>query len=58
MSHAFISSLLDNCNAPFSCLSQGAVARLQLVQNAAAGLLTMTQGGAYHSGASLFTGYQ
>lgn len=44
--HAFVSSRLDYCNALYSCLSQDAVTRLQLVQNSAARLLTKTS---YHS---------
>lgn len=38
--HAFISSQLDYCNCMYSCLSQSSLSRLQLVQNAAAGILT------------------
>lgn len=40
--HAFISSRLDYCNALYVGLSQGSIARLQLVQNAAARFLTNT----------------
>lgn len=38
--HAFISSCSDSCNSLFICLNKSAVARLQLVQNAAACLFT------------------
>uniref|UniRef100_A0A669C582 Reverse transcriptase domain-containing protein n=1 Tax=Oreochromis niloticus TaxID=8128 RepID=A0A669C582_ORENI len=38
--HAFISSRLDYCNSLFMCLSKGSLDRLQVVQNAAARLLT------------------
>ncbi len=38
--HAFISSRLDYCNALYSGVSHKALSRLQLVQNAAARLLT------------------
>ncbi len=39
----FISSRLDYCNSLFSCLNESAIARLQVVQNAAARLLTNTK---------------
>ena len=38
--HAFISSRLDYCNSLFTCLSKTSLDRLQVVQNAAAKLLT------------------
>ena len=38
--HAFISSRLDYCNSIFTCLSKASLNRLQMVQNAAARLLT------------------
>ena len=38
--HAFITSRLDYCNALYFGVSQSSLARLQLVQNAAARLLT------------------
>uniref|UniRef100_A0A672G6V9 Reverse transcriptase domain-containing protein n=1 Tax=Salarias fasciatus TaxID=181472 RepID=A0A672G6V9_SALFA len=38
--HAFISSRLDYCNSLFSCFNKNVLNRLQLVQNAAARLLT------------------
>ncbi len=38
--HAFISSRLDYCNSLFTCLSNSSLKRLQVVQNAAAKLLT------------------
>ena len=38
--HAFISSRLDYCNSLFTCLSKTSMDRLQVVQNAAAKLLT------------------
>ncbi|XP_055499399.1 uncharacterized protein LOC129701965 [Leucoraja erinacea] len=41
--HAFISSRLDYCNALYSGVSRASLARLQLVQNAAARLLTGTR---------------
>lgn len=41
--HAFISSRLDYCNSLFTCLSKASVDRLQLVQNAAARLLTRSK---------------
>ena len=41
--HAFISSRLDYCNSLFTCLSKSSLDRLQLVQNAAARLLTRTR---------------
>ncbi|KAF7642799.1 hypothetical protein LDENG_00250530 [Lucifuga dentata] len=41
--HAFILSRLDDCNALFTCLSKSSVARLQLVQNSIARLLTKTK---------------
>ncbi len=40
--HTFIFSHLDYCNSLYTCLSQAALNRLQLVQNAAARLLTRT----------------
>uniref|UniRef100_A0A8C9YNU4 Reverse transcriptase domain-containing protein n=1 Tax=Sander lucioperca TaxID=283035 RepID=A0A8C9YNU4_SANLU len=40
--HAFISSRLDYCNALYVGLNQTSIARLQLVQNAAARFLTNT----------------
>ena len=40
--HAFISSRLDYCNSLFTTLSRSSLHRLQLVQNAAARLLTNT----------------
>ncbi|KAF7642855.1 hypothetical protein LDENG_00249600 [Lucifuga dentata] len=41
--HAFISSRLDDCNSLFSCLTASAASHLQMVQNAAARLLTRTK---------------
>ena len=41
--HAFITSRLDYCNALYTCLNQKSISRLQLVQNAAARLLTNTK---------------
>ena len=41
--HAFISSRLDYCNGLLTGLSKGAVRKLQLVQNAAARVLTKTK---------------
>ena len=41
--HAFISTRLDYCNALYVGLNQASIARLQLVQNAAARLLTGTR---------------
>lgn len=41
--HAFISSRLDYCNALYVGVSQSSLRRLQLVQNAAARLLTNTR---------------
>lgn len=41
--HAFISTQLDYCSALYAGLNQTSVARLQLVQNAAARLLTGTR---------------
>lgn len=41
--HAFISSRLDYCNSLFTCLNKSSVDRLQLVQNAAARLLTRSK---------------
>ncbi len=38
--HSFISSRLDYCNSLFTCLSNSSLKRLQVVQNAAAKLLT------------------
>ena len=38
--HAFISSRLDYCNSLFTCLNKTDMGRLQLIQNAAARLLT------------------
>uniref|UniRef100_A0A8C5HZV2 Reverse transcriptase domain-containing protein n=1 Tax=Gouania willdenowi TaxID=441366 RepID=A0A8C5HZV2_GOUWI len=40
--HAFVSSRLDYCNSLFTCLSKKDLARLQVVQNSAARLLTRT----------------
>uniref|UniRef100_A0A669AZZ0 Reverse transcriptase domain-containing protein n=1 Tax=Oreochromis niloticus TaxID=8128 RepID=A0A669AZZ0_ORENI len=40
--HAFISSRLDYCNSLFTCLNKNSLERLQIVQNAAARLLTKT----------------
>ena len=41
--HAFISSRVDYCNALFTGLSKKSIKRLQLIQNAAARLLTRTK---------------
>nr|XP_061839065.1 uncharacterized protein LOC133621161 isoform X1 [Nerophis lumbriciformis]XP_061839075.1 uncharacterized protein LOC133621161 isoform X1 [Nerophis lumbriciformis] len=41
--HAFISTRLDYCNALYVGISQASLARLQLVQNSAARLLTQTR---------------
>ena len=41
--HAFITSRLDYCNALYLGASQASISRLQLVQNAAARLLTGTR---------------
>ena len=41
--HAFISSRLDYCNSLFTCLNKSSIARLQLIQNAAARLLTRSR---------------
>ena len=41
--HAFISTRLDYCNALYAGLDQSSLSRLQLVQNAAARLLTGTK---------------
>ena len=41
--HAFISSRLDYCNGLLTGLSKGAVRKLQLIQNAAARVLTKTK---------------
>ena len=41
--HAFISTRLDYCNALYIGISQASLARLQLVQNSAARLLTQTR---------------
>lgn len=41
--HAFISSRLDYCNSLFTCLNKSSVDQLQLVQNAAARLLTRSK---------------
>ncbi len=41
--HAFISSRLDYCNALYLGVSQSLISKLQLVQNAAARLLTSTK---------------
>ena len=38
--HAFVSSRLDYCNSLFTCLNKTSLDRLQLIQNAAARLLT------------------
>ena len=38
--HAFVSSRLDYCNSLFTCLNKKELTRLQLVQNAAARILT------------------
>ncbi|MEJ4599689.1 hypothetical protein SJ928_14005 [Enterococcus faecium] len=40
--HAFVTSRLDYCNALFSCCTNSLVKNLQLVQNAAAPVLTRT----------------
>uniref|UniRef100_A0A087YEZ4 Tick transposon n=1 Tax=Poecilia formosa TaxID=48698 RepID=A0A087YEZ4_POEFO len=40
--HAFVSSRLDYCNSLFTCLNKREFARLQVVQNSAARLLTCT----------------
>ncbi len=41
--HAFISSRLDYCNSLFTCLNKSSLHRLQLIQNAAARLLTCSR---------------
>ena len=41
--HAFITSRLDFCNGLYTCLTHKTISRLQLVQNAAARLLTKTK---------------
>ncbi len=43
MIHAFITSKFDYCNSLYTGISQTALSRLQLVQNAAARLLTRSQ---------------
>uniref|UniRef100_A0A8C1P909 Reverse transcriptase domain-containing protein n=1 Tax=Cyprinus carpio TaxID=7962 RepID=A0A8C1P909_CYPCA len=40
--HAFISSRLDYCNVLYTCLNKSSIDQLQVVQNAAARLLTRT----------------
>lgn len=40
--HAFISSRLDYCNALYTCLNKSSMEKLQVVQNAAARLLSKT----------------
>lgn len=45
--HAFISTRLDYCNALYAGVSQASLSHLQLVQNAAASLLTGTQAWKY-----------
>nr|XP_021326442.1 uncharacterized protein LOC101887189 [Danio rerio] len=40
--HAFVSSRLDYCNVLFTCLNKSSMERLQVLQNAAARLLTST----------------
>jgi len=48
--HALVSSRLDYCNSLYVGLPQSTLSRLQMVQNAAARLLTGTKKtGAYHS---------
>ena len=57
--HAFISSRLDYCNGLLTGLSKGAVRKLQLVQNAAARVLTKTKKlNILHLFSDLYTGYQ
>ncbi len=52
--HAFISSRLDYCNGLYLGVSQSLLSRLQLVQNAAARLLTGTRKeGTYFTSADL-----
>ena len=41
--HAFITTRLDYCNSLYIGISQASLARLQLVQNSAAGLLAQTR---------------
>ena len=41
--HAFVTSRLDYCNALYMGISASSLARLQMVQNAAARLLTFTR---------------
>ncbi|XP_039901842.1 uncharacterized protein LOC120742540 [Simochromis diagramma] len=45
--HAFISTRLDYCNSLFTCLNMKGLARLQVVQNSAARLLTRSNKGAH-----------
>jgi len=40
--HDFFSSRLDYCNVLYTCLKKSSIDRLQVVQNAAASLLTRT----------------
>uniref|UniRef100_A0A669CZI7 Reverse transcriptase domain-containing protein n=1 Tax=Oreochromis niloticus TaxID=8128 RepID=A0A669CZI7_ORENI len=45
--HAFISTRLDYCNSLFTCLNMKGLARLQVVPNSAARLLTRSNKGAH-----------
>lgn len=42
ITHAFVSSRLDDCNSLFSCRNKKELSRLQLLQNSAATILTRT----------------
>lgn len=57
ITYAFISSHLDYFDTLSTCLNQQAVARLQVVQIAAGGLLIRTEEGAYYSYWHPYTGY-
>lgn len=54
--HAFITSQLDYCNSLYAGVSQTCLARLQLVQNAAARLLTLKDVNTFHRCSPLFIG--
>lgn len=56
--HAFITSRLDFCNVLFTAFSKWSSQRLQIIQHAAASVLTETKKNTLHLSLNLCSGYQ